>query len=96
MEHTVQHQEFGSKGAFFIAGSSGERLAEMTYSRTNESLIIIDHTDVQPSLAGQGIGRTLLDALVSWARSSKTKAIPLCPFARAQFGKDSSLRDVLA
>lgn len=95
MGHTVQHHESGSKGAFFIADTTGDHLATMTYSRANESLIIIDHTDVAPSLAGQGVGRALLDALVDWARSSKTKVMPLCPFAKAQFGKDASIRDVL-
>ena len=96
MEHTVHHREAGSKGAFFVEGEASSRLGEMTYSRTNEFLIIIDHTEVDPSLAGQGVGRKLLDALVIWARNSKTKVIPLCPFAKAQFGKDASLRDVLA
>ena len=96
MEHTVQHQEVGSKGVFFVQGEAGGRLAEMTYSRTNASLIIIDHTEVDPSLAGQGVGRELLNALVGWARNTKTKVIPLCPFAKAQFGKDPSIRDVLS
>jgi predicted GNAT family acetyltransferase len=95
MEHTVQQQESGSKGAFLISGPSGDHLASMTYSRANQSLIIIDHTDVDPSLAGQGVGRALLDALVAWARGSHTKVMPLCPFAAAQFKKDASIRDVL-
>lgn len=95
MEHTVQQHESGSKGAFFIADADGAHLATMTYSRANESLIIIDHTDVHPSLAGQGVGRVLLDALVAWARTSKTKVMPLCPYATAQFNKDASIRDVL-
>jgi len=95
MEHTVQHHESGSKGAFFIADAAGERVATMTYSRASASLIIIDHTDVAPGLAGQGVGRALLDALVDWARSSSTKVMPLCPYATAQFKKDASIRDVL-
>ena len=95
MEHAVQHQESGSKGSFFIAGPAGQHLATMTYSRANASLIIIDHTDVDPSLAGQGVGRVLLTALVEWARGSQTKVMPLCPFAKAQFAKDASIRDVL-
>jgi predicted GNAT family acetyltransferase len=93
MELTIQHQESGSQGAFFLADAAGAHLAEMTYSRTNASLIIIDHTDA--SLAGQGVGRRLLDQLVAWARSSGTKVIALCPFANAQFAKDASIRDVL-
>lgn len=95
MELTIQHQESDSQGAFFLSNAAGARLAEMTYSRTNASLIIIDHTEVDASLAGQGVGRRLLDQLVAWARSSGTKVIALCPFANAQFAKDASIRDVL-
>ena len=94
MKNTVEHLESGNSGAFFFE-SNGRRLAEMTYSRTNASMIIIDHTDVDASLGGQGVGRQLLDALVEWARITNTKVVPLCPFANSQFNKDSSLRDVL-
>ncbi len=94
MEHSIKHQEADAKGAFYIE-QDGRRLAEMTYSRTNASMIIIDHTDVDPSLGGQGVGRKLLDALVQWARATATKVVPLCPFAKAQFSKDPAIRDVL-
>jgi uncharacterized protein len=95
MEHTVEHQEEGTKGAFFIQ-SSAARVAEMSYSRVNPTLVIVDHTVVEPALGGQGIGRKLLDALVGWARATGTKVMPLCPYAKAQFDKDASIRDVLA
>ncbi len=94
MTHSIEHQEAGSTGAFFIQ-QAGERLAEMTYSRTNPTLIIIDHTQVDERLKGQGAGRQLLDALVAWARETKTRVVALCPFAKAQFDKDPSIRDVL-
>ena len=95
MSHTIHHQEQDAKGAFYIT-HDGQRLAEMTYSRTNATMIIVDHTEVDPSLSGQGVGRALLGALVEWARTTGTKVVPLCPFAKAQFGKDASIRDVLA
>ena len=95
MSHTIHHQEQDAKGAFYIA-HDGHRLAEMTYSRTNATMVIVDHTEVDPSLGGQGVGRALLGALVDWARTTGTKAVPLCPFAKAQFDKDASIRDVLA
>jgi len=94
MDHTIEHTEGEAQGAFIIQ-KNGQRLAEMTYSRTNATLIIIDHTDVDPSLSGQGVGRQLLDALVAWARATGTKVLPLCPFAKSQFDKDASIRDVL-
>ncbi len=95
MSHTIHHQEQDAKGAFYIS-HDGQRLAKMTYSRTNATMIIVDHTEVDPSLSGQGVGRALLGALVEWARTTGTKVVPLCPFAKAQFGKDASIRDVLA
>ena len=42
-----------------------------------------------------GRRRALLGALVEWARTTGTKVVPLRPFAKAQFGKDASIRDVL-
>lgn len=94
MQHTIQHQEQDAKGAFTIE-NNGQRLAEMTYSRTNATMVIVDHTEVDPSLSGQGVGRELLGALVQWARATGTKVVPLCPFAKAQFDKDVAIRDVL-
>lgn len=68
----------------------------MTYSRVNRALLMIDHTEVDDSLRGQGAGRALLDSLVAWARENNQKIIPVCPFAKAQFDKDPSLGDVLS
>ncbi len=94
MEQIIEHEDEASKGAFFVL-MDGQRVAEMTYNRTNPSLIIIDHTEVDPFLSGQGVGRKLLGALVSWVRSAGIKVDPICPFAEAQFEKDNSIRDVL-
>lgn len=91
----IQHREDGHRGSFFIE-QDGKRLAELTYSRANAALVIIDHTEVSKELAGQGMGRKLLDAAVQWARQTHTKVVATCPFANAQFAKDPSLRDVLA
>lgn len=95
VENSVIHEESGHRGSFFIE-RDGERLAEMTYSRASDSLVIIDHTEVAASLSGQGVGRRLLDIAVEWARETHTKILTTCPFARAQFAKDPSIRDVHA
>ncbi|WP_323127777.1 GNAT family N-acetyltransferase [Acinetobacter indicus] len=90
----VQHENNDSKGAFFVE-ANGERLAEMTYSRTGEDKIIIDHTTVSEQLRGQGVGRHLVEAAVNYAREQQIKIIPLCPYAKAAFEKDPSIQDVL-
>ena len=93
LELAIEHKEHGHRGAFFVA-RDGKRLAEMTYSRANASLVIIDHTTVDDELAGQAMGRQLLDAAVRWARETHTKLLATCPFASVQLAKDPSLRDV--
>ncbi|SRR5258706_4071294 len=94
MQHSIAHEESGHRGAFFIT-EDGKRVAEMTYSRANASLVIIDHTEVAASLGGHGVGRSLLDAAVAWARETHTKVLATCPYASAQFARDPSIRDVL-
>lgn len=95
MSDTIVHDETGHRGAFYIE-REGKRVAEMTYSRANAALVIIDHTEVDKSLSGQGVARRLLDAAVAWARATHTKVMATCPYASAQFAKDASIRDVLA
>jgi uncharacterized protein len=92
---TIQHAEEQGRGAFFVE-RGGMRLAEMTYVRAGEALVIIDHTEVHEALRGLGVARQLLDAAVSWARVTATRVRATCPYASAQFQKDASIRDVLA
>lgn len=95
MEHAIEHEESGARGAFHIL-QDGRRVGEMTYSRTNPSLVVVDHTYVDPSLRGQGVAQHLQDALVAWARETGNKVVPVCSYVKAQFSRDSSTRDVLA
>jgi uncharacterized protein len=90
----VELKANGSKGAAFVA--EGQKiLAEMTYSIASPELIIIDHTEVDGSLAGKGVGKMLLMAIVEKARRENFKILPLCPFAKSVFDKDQSIGDVL-
>ena len=70
--------------------------AELTFSRVNPHLIIIDHTAVPDALRGCGVGDRLVARAVSDARQSETKILPLCPFAAAQFRRHLEYRDVLS
>ena len=90
----IKHHQEETKGAFYIE-KDHRRIAEMTYSRAGSERIIIDHTEVDDSLRGQGVGQQLLHELVAWVREQQLTVIPLCPFARSVFDKDHSLRDVL-
>lgn len=92
--YQVHIVEEDNKGKAYV-GTSAQPLAAMTYSKAGNDLIIIDHTEVDQSLRGQGVGRKLLDALVAMARDKHIKIMPLCPYAKSVFDKDALLKDVL-
>jgi uncharacterized protein len=91
----IDHLEHGSKGAFIIK-ENNQRLAEMTYSKAGDHLIIIDHTEVSDALRGKGAGKQLVSAAVNYAREMNIKILPLCPFAKALFDKTPEFHDVLS
>lgn len=91
---TVEQQDDGKHGAF-IAKENGVPAGEMTYTWAGEKMFIIDHTGVEEGFNGRGVGRTMLDHAVAFAREKGVKILPLCPYAKSVFVKDESIRDVL-
>ncbi|NNE31661.1 MAG: N-acetyltransferase [Winogradskyella sp.] len=89
----ILHENNGDKGEFFIK-VEGQKQGLMTYSRAGNDKIIIDHTEVDESLKGQGIGYKLVEEAVTYARQNNLKIMPLCPFANAVFRKRSEYNDV--
>ena len=92
MEILINENE--SKG-FAIDKENGKKAGKMTYSITSGCFIIIDHTEVEPSFNGKGVGKQLLYKIVEMAREKNIKIMPLCPFANAMFQKTTDIQDVL-
>lgn len=90
----IQHKQTGGKGMFYV-GHDGAILAEMVYTMPSDNKMIIEHTEVDDSLSGQGVGKQLLHTAVEYARTNHIKIIPLCPFAKATFDKTKDWQDVL-
>lgn len=67
----------------------------MTFVRSSDKFIIIDHTYVSKKFNGQGVGKLLLNEVVDWARSEGLRIIPLCPYAKAQMEKNSEFHDMI-
>lgn len=91
----IQRQEHGRKGAFFIE-EDGEWIAELTYIRTGENTMVIDHTEVDPKFRGERIGKDMVAAAVAYARENGLKIKPLCPYARGVIDATPEFQDVLA
>lgn len=95
IKHTQHQGEHGKRGSFdFLV--DGVKMAEMAYVMAGEHKMIIEHTEVDDSLGGQGIGKRLQTELVAYVREHGMKVLPLCPFAHAMFKKMPEWQDVLA
>ncbi|AEI46545.1 GNAT family N-acetyltransferase [Runella slithyformis] len=91
----IKHSQTDTGGAFYYE-SDGQRLAAMTYVDSGKKTILIDHTEVNPSLQGQGIGKKLQAELVAYVRKNDIKVVPVCRFATATFRKMPEWQDVLS
>lgn len=89
----IKHDKQDHKGRFYLE-LDGVQKAEMTYSNAGTDKIIIDHTEVDESLKGQGIGYKLVEEAVNFARENNLKIMPLCPFVAAVFKKKDEYDDV--
>ena len=67
----------------------------MTYTVAG-TRVIIDHTQVDDSLRGEGVGAKLVQAAVEWARAENARLMSLCPYAKSVFDKTPAYSDVLA
>ncbi len=90
----IQHINNSKRGKFFITNDE-KTIAEMTYIWTSESKIIIEHTEVDESLKGQGVAKKLLLALVAMAKSKALKVNATCDYAKAALEKTDEFSDIL-
>lgn len=89
----IKHISTSPIGAF-IYEIDGQKLGEMVYTMAGEKKMIIEHTEVDESLKGQGIGKKLQAELVGYVRAHDIKVIALCPFANATFKRMKEWQDV--
>ena len=81
---------------FYVNDAQGNQVAEIVFVPTGEHLSIIEHTDVDPSLKGQGVGKQLVAKVVEKMRQEQRKIIPLCPFAKHEFDNTREYDDIRA
>ena len=79
-----------------VAAYEGDSLAGECMIEKNETEWVITHTIVDSAYGGQKVGQRLVALAVAEARKDGTKILPVCSFARAQFGKFPEYRDVLS
>ncbi len=66
----------------YEARRDGALLGFAAYQRTDE-LVVFTHTEVDPSLAGQGVGGALVKGALDHVRGLDLRVLPICPFVHA-------------
>jgi len=91
IEHVIENSS-----GHFTAVENDREIGLMTYTRSGENKISINHTEVNPAYEGKGIGHSLVIEAVRYARENHLKILPLCWFVRLILNKTPSFKDVLA
>lgn len=94
-EYTIQHEQGPTRGRYFIDLAPGVE-AEMTYGKTADGPMVIDHTGVPPEYEGRGIALQLVKAAIADAREKGFKINPLCPYVDVQFRRHPDWSDLRA
>jgi hypothetical protein len=66
----------------YEAVRGGVVLGFAAYQKTAE-LIVFTHTEVDPSVEGQGVGGALVQGALDHVRSLGLDVLPICPFVHA-------------
>ena len=90
----IQHVFNGQNGSFYIEVNN-QKVATLDYVMAGDTKMIIEHTEVDDSLKGQGIGKKLLEKLVEYSREKQLSVMALCSFANVVFKKTPEWQDVL-
>ncbi|MEO0558784.1 MAG: GNAT family N-acetyltransferase [Bacteroidota bacterium] len=86
----VEHQPDAHR--FIVATEAGE--AELTYTLAT-GLIVFTHTGVPKAAEGQGIGKSLAEAGLAYAREEGLRVLPLCPFVKSYMHRHPETHDLL-
>ena len=94
-EIIVIRQDSATRGRYVIDLAPGVE-AEMTYRKTPEGVMSINHTGVPPEFGGRGIAAQLVNAAIADAKTGEFKITPLCSYVVAQFKRHPEWADLRA
>lgn len=78
----------------YVLDVNGQALGFAQYQDDGERQVFT-HTEIDDSLAGQGMGSTLARAALDDARRRGKRIVPVCEFIAAYMNKHSEWNDIL-
>lgn len=89
--------EFKSdKSCTWLEDENGKRVAVLEYPESRPGIVEITHTEVDPSLGGQGIAGKMTEHVANLLRADGRKAELTCSYAIKWFQKRPEYKDVLS
>jgi uncharacterized protein len=67
---------------------------EIRYRRSPDRIALV-HTEVSPSLEGQGLGSRLVAGALDDIRAHGLRAVPICPFVSSYIGQHPEYGDLV-
>ncbi|HIV82294.1 MAG TPA: N-acetyltransferase [Candidatus Salinicoccus merdavium] len=80
---------------FFIGEDELNPEAYVSYKVDDDGDLIIDSTEVANQLSGQGVGSTLVNMVIEYAKDEDKKIVPECPFARAVMEREEDTKKMI-
>ncbi|WP_210648535.1 GNAT family N-acetyltransferase [Nocardioides sp. SYSU D00065] len=77
----------------FEAAVDGAVVGFAAYQRTAE-LVVFTHTEVDPSLEGQGVGGALVREALDHVRGLGLRVLPICPFVQSYMTRHPEYADL--
>ena len=93
--YQIVRQDHPTHGRYKVDLGDGFE-AEMTYRKTGDKVIAIDHTGVPAEFGGRGIAAQLVNAAIADAKTGEFKITPLCSYVVAQFKRHPEWADLRA
>ena len=87
----IHHDEARSRFA-----SDHEEPAFLAYDRRADGTLDLHHTEVPPSLEGEGVGSQLVRYAIDHARAEGVKIVPTCGFVRGWLDRHPDQADIIA
>jgi len=73
----------------------GELVGELVYRRHDDAITLL-HTEVSPSVEGQGLGGRLVAGALDDIRTRGLRVVPVCPFVHAYLRRHPEAADLVS
>ncbi|CAN5280656.1 GNAT family N-acetyltransferase [soil metagenome] len=90
----IERVDQGTTG-YFKAVIDGREAGKMTYTKSSDNQITIDHTEVNSEYQGEGVGNAMVVKAAEYAREENFKIYPQCTYAKKVMERSSDFDDVL-